>query len=250
MQRVGTGTCASRHRITFRIRPDVPVSLFRSAGPQTKTMSLLLASRSGDVSHWIHVTSHYDEKVVAALDPVAEAWVPPRDCQFRQDVVSLSAVKHARNSWETSPPHTHMDAFLDDFGRERRQVLPHVGRERAWQISVQAVPEIFRHLHACGAHYIRSVPGQGFVHSHFGSTAKLTHDRRYLDEVANLAVTTIDLAEIGSVWVTRMEWLHHVELYDRAGRAMLILSLDPFGDHRTWGGFLQSLGDAEGNGVL
>lgn len=238
----------SDRRLTFRFNPATSVHVLNTTGRAGPRSGLAVADTTGSLSLRVETNGGYDTSVIGALqdavtspetahplavNTVADA--PP------DNVIPLNAIRSARNNWSQADIGSHLNDLCTDGGIMRSATLPHVGRHKAWRVVNEVLPSFLSYLLQKKIGFAPLVVGCGYV---FGNVFK-TGAPQKLDNVywiANGAQNfALDMEQLGSVWITKCGPASHLELYDRAGRAIAALVPDRNLDWKHWNTLLASL---------
>lgn len=234
----------SRRRVTLRVSPQPGLSLLRYEGDLATDLpgALAVVDGQGNVCHRVQYVSPYDTRVAQSLDPEPVAVWPERaGAGDRGNVISLAAVRQAREAWPDADTGAHLNDLLEDGGVRRQQCLPHVGREKAWRISTDIIESFFYFLNKRRTNFARMVPASGMVQADIGQVGDMRRIGNLLVLTTEKSTFSLDCNEIGSVWVvaTSRHWL--LEIYGRDHKAIAVLAADPMGDAGLWRNLLAAL---------
>jgi hypothetical protein len=231
----------SRSRVTLRVDPATQVQLARTAGRSGPDTVLLVTDPQDHVSLRIEANGGYDAQVLSALDQDVQSDFTPQRAVKRSNIVSLAAVRQARDRWAHSDSGMHLNDILKDGGFARLTTLPHVGDGRAWQIQEQVIVSFLTYLIERRMSFSSLVAGCGFLQ---GATFQ-DGDIRLLDKILLLHCDrchfALDLSQVTSCWVSRFGAVSHLEFYAKDGTAIAVLAPDPQIDLRHWNDLLASL---------
>lgn len=234
----------SRKRVNLRIEPYRSVHLALSGMGGNGRQTLVVADTAGVIFHRIEVADTFDQAVIRSLDVLGTDSGGPKDAEHKvapDNIVSLTAVRCARIKWDDSDTGQHLNDILIDSGKTRLKTLPHIGRNKAWRILPDVLQYFISHLHKSSVDYALNVAGTGLIQSMIatGGTPHMLDDILMVQNEMNSFA--LDLAQVGSVWITFVAGSHQIEIYSRDGRAVAVLGADPAGDIRHWDTLLCSL---------
>lgn len=234
----------SRNRINIRVAPQAAVDLYCSRDVPDRT-NLIVADKAGNIVHRVTVRDGIDAHVIEALETIPDEDVSMPGAVTRhaasRNVVSLSAVRAARDNWDCGDTGQHLNDVMIDCGLSRAQILPYVGRCRAWPVVTQTVASFVIYLCDKSIRHARLIPGTGLIQSDLsrgGKVSQVGSILRVQNAHQNLA---LDLEQVRAVWVTRFGAMSQLELYNADGRAIAILAADPASDISEWNTLLASL---------
>ena len=234
----------SRKRVNLRVAPNHIVHLARSEVGDNGRLTLVVADDAGVIYHRIEVAEPYDQAVIATLDAAANEKGPFRPIiptMPPNNIVSLSAVRCARATWDGYDTGQHLNNILADGGKSRSKILPHIGKNKAWPVLVKALKFFMIHLHNSLISYSQNVSGNGLIQSMIVKGGTL----RILDKILMIQNQhhsfAIDLVQVDSVWVTAIGPFHQLEIYAADGRAIAVFGADTKCGIRHWNALLCSL---------
>lgn len=234
----------SRKRVNLRVAPNRTVHLARSGVNDNGRQTLVVADDTGAIYHRIEVAETYDRAAIAALDAAARDSGPSQaiaPTMPHDNIVSLSAVRCARATWDGCDTGQHLNDILADDGKTRSKTLPHIGKNKAWPVLVKTLKHFITHLHSSSISYVQNVSRNGLIQSMIakGGTPRL------LDQILMIQSDhqsfALDLMQVDSVWVTAVGPFHQLEMYAADGCAIAVFGADPKGDVRQWNALLCSL---------
>ncbi|MEM7060536.1 MAG: hypothetical protein AAF557_23395 [Pseudomonadota bacterium] len=235
----------SHRRVNIRVSPDSNLRLSRSQIDLEERIpgSIVATDRDGTIVHRIQYVMTQDRLVAEALTTkTADGDETASDDPTSGNVPSLVAVRAARDTWDTAGATAHLNDLISrDSGRQRRQCLPHVGRNRAWKVRADVIPSFLIFLCDRKTGYARMVPGPGIVQADLSPITQVTKHADILVASGAGSIFSIDLDSIESAWVTAcgMDW--QIELYARDKRAIAILGFHPMENIPNWRDLLTSL---------
>lgn len=231
----------SQRRITLRFNASARVNLALTTGQAGANTVLNTLDPDGKVSLRIEVNDAHDKRVLCSLKRCSKTPAPPQPERHPEDVISLGAVRSARDQWATSDSGVHLNDICIDQGRVRRRTLRHVGRHRAWRVDGNVIASFIEFLFDRGLHYVRFVPGDGFVQGDVcrGGTLQLLD--RILLATSPSGRFALDMGHVRDCWVTRFGRVSHLELYSDDNRIAAVLAPDPQSDINHWNEMLASL---------
>ena len=236
----------SRRRASLRVAASASVRLFRSED-RTGPPCLLVANANGQIIHRIVAHDAYDLRVIGSLETRGLPRCAQQDSVDLSDVtgkniVSLAAVKAARETWPCSDAGHHLNDMIFDGGFSRAQTLPHVGEGRAWQVTVKTVPSFITYLADKGIGHACFVPVAGLMQGGLVREAEVSLAGQILivksDSAQHFA---LDLDQVATAWVTRFGLVSQLEIYDQTGRAIAVIVTDPISNFGDWNALLASL---------
>ncbi len=231
----------SQKRITLRIRSEAPVHLISTNGQKKCNDLLVVADASGELFLKIETNGGYDVQAIGISANEQAAAHLACSQSLPEGVISLNAVRAARDAWSQSDAGKHLNDFCIDAGCIRLSTLPHIGKNWAWPVMRKVLLSFLSYLVNNQVRHARLVPGCGFLQgSLFQNGTVRIIDQIFLvsNELNNFA---LDLSQVTSCWVTRFSTVSHLELYSDADRAVAILAPDPNSDIRCWNNLLESL---------
>lgn len=228
-----------QRRVSLRIGTGASLRLGYFTGVDLPD-ALVAYDRDDQVRHRVQLRAPMDLCVVRALAPDNLCGDLPSD-EPTNNVISLHAVRRARAEWDDADAGQHLNDFMYDQGRTRLNTLPHVGRERAWQIVPQVLVSFFTYLQGRGISFARMVPVSGLMQADVGALEQLRKLDQILQGSGMRSSYALDLAQVQSVWVVASARHWQIEIYGHEGRALSILSADPLGNQPLWRDFLLSL---------
>lgn len=245
-QDVGQPFRVSQARVTLRIRPEADVDLLRTVGVAGPYSALAVVDRSGDVSLRIETQDATDTQIVRALER-GRARRRPADARVQRPgvlppgVVSLGAVRAARDRWSDRDAGSHLNDLCQDRGRTRGMALKHVGAADVWQVQRQVLLSFLTYLGNKRICHTRIVPGAGFVQADVYQTGSV----RLFDQILVVAGCgrhfAIDIASVATCWVARVGRVLQLELYGADERAIAVFSADPNSRLGQWNDLLAAL---------
>ncbi|MBE3639616.1 ChuX/HutX family heme-like substrate-binding protein [Mangrovicoccus algicola] len=227
-------------RVNLRFCPGAPLQLARHAPERGQPGAVVAIDAGGQIHHRVQYITEHDSRVAASLRP-EPAHLPALPEAAPGNVVSLGAVRAARQSWEASTSAGHLDDLMGDQGRSRRRMLPCLGTERAWQVIPRMLPGFLETLRRRGANVTRMVPGGGVLQAQSGVFRRVARmDGIVLCQAAR-SDFALDMNRVASVWVaaSRLHW--QLEAYDDQHRAVAALCALPLSCGRDWRDALLSL---------
>lgn len=234
----------SRGRVTMRLAAGSQLRLARSAALKERALpgSVIAVDHGGHVHHRVQYVSPNDHCVAQALETIPERSVPLQSPPvISSNVVSLAAIRAARMGWDRADAGIHLNGLLRDGGAERRNSLPHMGRERAWRVIPEVLPSFLAYL--CDKHnsFARMVPAAGMLQASAEPIARANQIGSLFMGQGGQSVFSLDCAQICHAWVVASRRYWQLELYDGAGKALAVLADDPHGTAWTWRDLLASL---------
>ena len=232
----------SRNRINLRVCPCTNVQIFH-AKDTAGSRSLVVATPDGSITHRIVTRSDYDERVITALDDYEEGFSLPNQSSSKaaSNVVSLSAVRTARENWDRNDTGHHLNDILFDGGATRMHTLPHIGRNKAWQIIPETLPSFISYLLDKRFGHARLVPGSGFIQGDLVREGTASVVGSILLTRSAEQHFALDLDQVAAVWVTRIGPVSQIEIFDVDRRTIAILAADPMTNLPDWNELLASL---------
>ncbi|MCH2069344.1 MAG: hypothetical protein MK208_19060 [Shimia sp.] len=231
----------SRSRVTLRVNPTTQVQLARTAGRAGPDTVLLVTDPQDHVSLRIEANGGYDALVLPALDQDAQSDLTAAPTVEHTNIVSLAAVRQAKDRWARSDSGMHFNDILKDGGSTRLATLPHVGDGRAWQIQEQVIVSFLTYLIGRRISFSSLVAGCGFLQGVIFQDG----DIRLLDKILLVNCDrrhfAVDLSKVASCWVSRFGAVSHLEFYAADGKAIAVLAPDPHNDLGHWNDLLASL---------
>lgn len=230
-------------RANLRYSASAPLQLARSAPEPLLDLpgSLVAVDHAGEVQHRVQVTSEYDCQVAAALDAGAAMAFPPPAARPAGNVVSLAAVRQARDRWDRGSAEHHLNDFLHDRGRARLRTLHHLGGSRAWQVQPRALPEFIGYLQARRRAFTRIVCATGLMQAQAGEISRIAlQDEVMFCEAADTSFA-LDLKQVGAIWVAAALLHWQLEIYDTSGAAVAVLAAVPMSCGRDWRDWLLAM---------
>lgn len=237
----------SSRRVTLRVRGNTAAHLVRTAGRAGDDAVVNLLEPDGAVSLRIEANSPYDRRILCSLEPGRKPVGPRNPIAPQPNIVSLCAVRAARNTWAEADIGLHLNDLLGDGGARRCATLPHIGRNRVWPVQKQVILSFLTFLANKGISHARLVPGYGFLQGDVfrqGATQLIDQVLLVSGAKQNFA---LDLSQVHSAWVVRTEHAAQLELYSSTQQAIAILAPDPAGPLRYWNDLLASLPMAHGD---
>ncbi|MEM1300307.1 MAG: hypothetical protein AAGH68_13625 [Pseudomonadota bacterium] len=203
----------------------------------------MAAGDDGRITHRVQYLLDQDRLVAEAL-PAGRGRTPrePYTTASPNNVVSLTNVRTARDSWSAAGPASHLcDMIAEDGGAGRHLCLPHMGSGRAWRILPAVLPSFIGYLCERQISFVRIVPTQGLVQGHVGPLAKVNRQNNIVFASAERSMFSLDMNAVDTAWVTvcGSEW--QLELYGADRKALAALGCDPMGEAARWRDLLASL---------
>ncbi|MEM6741605.1 MAG: hypothetical protein AAF646_15965 [Pseudomonadota bacterium] len=245
LQTTGTSLRLSQaeRRMDVRFLPTSAINLARATTPASAAPTSVMAmDDAGRVRHRIQVTSTMDLLVALSLPRRANCTAaPPLREGVDHNVVPLTAIRNARESWDQVDVAHHLNDFLFDGGVSRSRCLAHIGPNRAWRILPEIVPSFLDFLGRRRIGIARFVLGHGLMQSDVGILSDVRESDRVVVAREKQKSFALDLKEVASVWVTvcRQQW--HLEFYDPQRAGVAVICADPSGNLATWRDLLCSL---------
>jgi putative heme degradation protein len=252
----------SPRRATLRVSSSAPVQVMRLApNDQDATGqvrgAVLVADAAGRIMHRVQYRMPQDEMVAMSLVPRLAEDEPPtfpaaQPANVAGTVVSLSAVRQARNDWIAADPGQHLNDLMQSGGQARCRMLPHIGSERAWQVVPQILESFLCYLARRGQSHSRMVPGgAGIIQMTGGTLSKVQRVETLLlaegqpqirqGQPMRGSMLTLDLEQIDRIWVIASGAHWQLELYDVDETCLAILGPDPQVSSVDWRDLLVSL---------
>lgn len=238
----------SRKRVNLRVASRETPTIFRcdpvddADGPA----SLVAVDAQGVIFHRVQYRPGLDELVAASVPELENSEISPvasfaSPAQPAQNVVPFSAIRTARETWDSADMGLHLNDLLQGGGETRRRSLPHIGRGRCWRVRADVLPSFLCFLADRGNSFARMAIGQGMLQAHVGplSSARFLGSALLLD--AENSVFSVAQDRIAEVWVCAARRSWHLELYDATGCAVGVLAGDPMADLSQWRDYLASL---------
>ncbi|MEM9319765.1 MAG: hypothetical protein AAGA70_12280 [Pseudomonadota bacterium] len=231
----------SQRRITLRIDASAQVDLALCAGQAGANTVLNTLDREGNVSHRIEANDDYDKRVLRSLRRCTKEPAPPQPERHTENLISLSAVRNARDRWVTSDSGRHLNDLCIARGRDRLRTLRHVGRSRAWRVDGNVVTSFIECLCERDMQHMRLVPGNGFVLGDLFRGGTLQQLDRILLSTSPSSRFALDIGQVRDCWATRFRTVSHLELYSDDNRVAAVLAPDPHSDIKHWNEMLACL---------
>ncbi|MEM9584063.1 MAG: hypothetical protein AAGA08_13205 [Pseudomonadota bacterium] len=231
----------SSNRVDMRFNADHRMQMLRAETDADEPSSIIICDPLGQVRHRIQYMTAYDCRIAQCLS--AQPNVNPqveRDDEA-DNVISLAAIRAARENWRKHDIGAHLNDFLLDGGRGRGCVLPHVSASMAWKILPDVLTSFFTYLSNRKISHARVVCSGGVAQA----------DVSPIDTVDALGSVilgrreqnsfSVDMSRIGTAWVTvhAQTWL--LELFDHDGMGAAVLAADPMENTKVWNELLCSL---------
>ena len=89
------------------------------------------------VQHRVQVNTDHDHVVLSLFDTAPHTAIP--SAVVTSNVLHLSTVRNARETWDNSEPGHHMNDMLLQLGYARFRCLKHVDNGRAWQVTTSVL---------------------------------------------------------------------------------------------------------------
>lgn len=230
------------HRSDIRFAPDHPTRLARSAAESGTPLATVIAFDShGQVQHRVQLATDYDQGILTALSPAPFSAPEPHGIVMADNVIPLMAVRAARADWDDLDVGHHLNHFLRDRGRDRARCLPHMSRERAWEILPDVLPSFLTYLCNRQIGLSRIVPCEGLMQADLGRFDTVDLLDRVFWAQAGANSFSLDMKAVGAAWVTVLGWVWQIEIFDKTGRGGAILAGDPIENQQTWRDLLCSL---------
>ncbi|MCT4607821.1 MAG: hypothetical protein N4A70_01290 [Pelagimonas sp.] len=234
----------SQRRVSVRVSPLPELRLIHCQGnPETRQPSALAAvDPHGQIHHRVQYVSDFDTSVAQSLPPVPAVALPAQPVrQTPENVISLPAVKQARDSWATLDAGQHLNDLIADRGTRRAQTLPYVGRENAWAVLPQVLQSFLGHLDNRRFSFARFVPAKGLLQADVGAFEQARWFGAVFLGSSRRGSFSLDLHQVHSLWVTASPQHWQLEIYDAQDQALAVLAADPLGNTSLWRDFLISL---------
>lgn len=231
----------SSKRVDVRFSAVQKNRIVRSEASTSAPASITVFATNGQVRHRVQYVTHYDQRVAQSLNtcpfiPVKDESAPPA-----ANVISLAAIRAARDSWQYSDIGQHLNDYLIDDGQNRARVLPHIGPSLAWQIQPRVLTSFLEYL--CKRHmsHAKLVFGGNLAQADVGKMETLETFDTVVFSKNRQNSFSIDTSKIGSAWVTvhASTWL--LEIFDTGGLGAAVLAADPLEHKETWNELLCSL---------
>lgn len=234
----------SNKRVTFRFCRGATLSLARTAPDEASGLpgSLIALDDDGQVHHRVQFRSEADTQLAHSLGveaPVFTAW-RPNEAETLSNVVSLPAIRHAREHWDHLDAGSHLNDLIENGGTMRRNSLPHIGKERAWAIDPRVLPSFLEFLFDQREPFTRMVVAQGILHASAGRLDRFQTLGKLALCQSKRSTFSLDFTKVKEAWViaSRRQW--QIELFDREENAVAVLAADPLADETKWRDYLAS----------
>ncbi len=231
----------SHKRINLRVAPDAPICAALCKPTLNGRQSLVIANKEGDIIHRIETADDFDKALLQSIDQTKVGWPEPEATQQDPSVISLSAVRCARQNWDEHDTGHHLNDIMKDRGFTRRMTLPHISPNKARPVLRQVLVSFLTYINKTGVRHVQQVPEYGLIQS------ALTH-RAEVELLKNVIITrsgdqtlALDLDQIETVWVTCFGNLSQLEIYGHDGHTIAIFAADPNSDISRWNDLLASL---------
>lgn len=233
----------SPQRVTIRVATEGNVRLARSAVSPSMPGSLVAADSAGKIVHRVQYSSDNDRLVAESLEPRSANEPKLLETEHTApNVLSLGAIRAARADWESADTAMHLNDLLGaDCGRARNQCLPHIGKHRAWRISVHVIPSFLGHLCENAVRYVPIVLGAGILQAGIGAVHQILRRDTIIIASGDAGLFSMDLNEVESAWVVVLGKKRQIEFYGHDRSAIAAITCDPAGDAAAWRELLASL---------
>ncbi|MBT6096995.1 MAG: hypothetical protein HOM03_12865 [Marinovum sp.] len=229
----------AKHRLDIRVNAEAGPNLSGVSAGSGRFISAFSTDDAEAVQHRVQVNTAHDHAVLSLFETTAHAAIPSQ--AVISNVLHLSAVRRARETWNDSAPGHHLNDMLLHQGRTRFQCLPHVGKGRAWQVAANLLGSFLAFLCDRKISVTRGVVAKGI----------LQLDRGLLgaDHTANGVMLmqdgtrsfAIDTKQVHQLWVAVAGQHWQLEVYRRDGTALAVLAADPFHPADHWHDLLNAL---------
>ena len=235
VQPTGSALSVNGRRVSLRYARSAPLALARAEAQPLlgRPGAIMAVDGNGLVHHRAQFNAPYDQRVAQSVEP--EPGMPltvPDD--MGGNVVSLAAVRQARDGWPRACAARHLDDLLIHGAGHRLACLPHVGRDRAWRIALPMVPGLLRHLFESGRSFTRAVCGPGVMQFQTGALTALVEGGNMVIARMERDVFSLDLNSLGQAWVVASPAHWQIELFDGQGAVAAVLMADPMSDAGAW----------------
>ncbi|MBO9409599.1 hypothetical protein J7399_19335 [Shimia sp. R9_1] len=234
----------SSRRVSLRIDPIAPLTLSRSAINFDKKLpgSIVASSPSDSIHHRVQFVNDYDERVAKSLDQNPTCYAPLDTTDHpSENVVPLNAVRQARVNWECGDAGMHLNDLLRSNGELRRQCLPYLGENKAWQVLTPVLRSFLTYLKDRELPFARMVPSGGVLQAQSGAIKKLDQFGDVWIMGDGRSMFTLDLSGLHELWVIASKHHWQLELYSKVGKCFAVLSSDPWSASASWREVLASL---------
>ncbi len=231
----------SHSRVNLRFAPDISVRVALYTPDASLRQSLLISDLTGKISHRIETTDDFDKALLRSIEPSQDTPNYQIETPKMPEVISLAAVRNARMQWDSRDTGQQLNDILNDAGRTRRTILPHVGSNRARPILPQVLMSFFSYIMRNRVRHVQQVPSHGLIQSALvqSGNVELVNNLVLLHSCEQ--TMAIDQEQIESIWVTQTGPLSLLEIYGDDGRAIASFGADPNSDIRRWNDLLASL---------
>lgn len=227
----------SAKRANLRYAHGASVRLARHEGG---ALSLVAADHGGQIQHRVDATTDYDNRILRSLEASPFDQFPGPVPQAG-NVLSLAAIRTARNCWDRDIAADHLNGFLMDRGRTRRSCLRHLGQNRAWRVPPYALAGLLEHLAHTGRNFVRVVCAEGLMQAQSGRVLRCNLQGTSVICESDHNSFALNIQQVAEVWVTagRLHW--QVEAYDTQGQGVAILTAPPMSCGPDWRAALMAM---------
>ena len=150
------------------------------------------------MGHRVQCGAPLDCIIAASLS----AGVVSHDCtedggHYPANVIPLNAIRHARLNWRDATVGAHLNDYLIDGGRRRRQCLPYAG-SNAWSIRTEALGSFLAFLCDRKVSFLRIVARTGLLQAAPGPVDTLAERGGVSVALSDGGLFAIDLKDVES----------------------------------------------------
>ena len=229
----------SEHRLDIRVNAESGPNLSRILSGNGLFSSAFSTDDAELIQHRVQVDTLRDHAILSMIETIPHTEITQKPTI--SDILHLSTVRRAIESWDDSDPGSHLNDMVLDEGRTRLQCLPHVGKGRAWQVASYPLCSFLTFLCDRKISFIRGVVAKGILQLDRGPLVMDHTSNGLMFMQGGSRSFSIDTKKIYQLWVTAFGQHWQLELYSRDGKALAIFAADPFYPKDHWRDLLNAL---------